>query len=307
LSDHDLRPDDSVRYTIASWFWELSCVPHPFNAELSRPDELWVASRFVREALRSAAPPRTPIIVVPCLVDVPMPPRAERSDFGLPDDATLFFFNFDARSSPARKNPWGVIEAFRRAFNPDERRSSARLVMKVHNLDYAPDFKAALRDALTAVDGILIDAELTREAMNGLLASIDVYVSLHRSEGLGLGIAEAMFLGKPVVVTAYSGNMDFTDAANSCLVGYELREIEEADHIYLASSATVYQPGLHWAEPSIPQAADWLRRLYDHPEWRRRIGSAGAATIRSRYSRAAVQRVLVRRLHEIERSLGEIK
>jgi glycosyltransferase involved in cell wall biosynthesis len=145
--------------------------------------------------------------------------------------------------------------------------------------------------------------ELTREGMNALLSSIDVYVSLHRAEGFGLGIAEAMFLGKPAVVTAYSGNLDFTDSTNSCLVGYQLRPIEAMDHRLFPEAAAVYVPGIPWAEPWVDQAARWMRFLYENPEWRRRIGRAGAATIRSRYNREAVQRVLVPRLEAIQESL----
>src|SRR5262249_51314778 len=118
----------------------------------------------------------------------------------------------------------------------------------------------------------------------------------------GLGIAEAMFLGKPAVVTAYSGNLDFTDATNSCLVGYRLRPIEGVDHDLFPDAADTYVPGIPWAEPSVEQAAHWLRFLYEDPDARRRIGRAGAATIRSHYNHEAVQRVLVRRLEAIERT-----
>jgi glycosyltransferase involved in cell wall biosynthesis len=139
--------------------------------------------------------------------------------------------------------------------------------------------------------------------MNALLSSIDVYVSLHRAEGFGLGIAEAMSLGKPAIATAYSGNLDFTDSTNSCLVGYQLRPIETADHHLFPEAAGVYVPGIPWAEPSVDQAARWMRFLYENPDWRRRIGRAGAATIRNRYNREAVQRVLVQRLESIQESL----
>jgi glycosyltransferase involved in cell wall biosynthesis len=306
VSDGELRPDDRPRYTIAPWFWELPSVPEAFAAQAVRLDEIWVASRFVRDAIASVAPPRTSVVVVPCLVDVPPPLRAERSDFGLPEDATIYFFNFDARSSAARKNPWAIVEAFRMAFDKEERRSRARLVMKVHNLDHAPDLRGPLVDAVEGVGGILIDAELSREDMNGLLASVDIYVSLHRSEGFGLGIAEAMFLGKPTIVTAYSGNMDFTHAGNSCLVGYEFRPITEEDHAHFPAARDVYLPGLPWAEPSIVQASAWMRQLFERPDLRRAVGRAGAATIRSRYSRSAVQRALVPRLQAIRDWLDQV-
>jgi glycosyltransferase involved in cell wall biosynthesis len=303
IPDEELRPDDRPRYTIAPWFWELGLVPDEFAAQAPRLDEIWAASRFVRDVLVAAVPVGTPVVVVPCLVDVPMPPVVERSDFGIPDDAVVYFFNFDAWSSAARKNPWGVIDAFGSAFSPEERNGPARLVIKVHNLHHTPDLEAPLREAVAAVNGILIDAEITREQMNALLASIDVYVSLHRSEGFGLGIAESMFLGKPTVVTAYSGNMDFTHAANSCLVGYEFRPITEMDHVHFPAATAVYKPGLLWADPSVPQAAAWMRRLYEQPDLRRVLGRAAAATIRDRYSRANVQRAVIGRLQAVRQAL----
>ena len=124
--------------------------------------------------------------------------------------------------------------------------------------------------------------------MNALLGSIDVYASLHRAEGFGLGIAEAMSLGKPVIVTAYSGNMDYTTRTNSCLVGYHLRPIEESDLGMSPHAKVVYEPGLIWAEPNISQAARWMRYLYDHPEERTRIGAAGAATVRNQFNPGAI-------------------
>ena len=137
--------------------------------------------------------------------------------------------------------------------------------------------------------------------MNALLASIDVYTSLHRAEGFGLGIAEAMSLGKPVIATAYSGNMDYTTRTNSCLVGYQLRPIEESDLDMSPHGKVVYEPGLVWAEPNIGQAARWMRYLYDHPEERARIGAAGAATVRNQFNPGAVANVVANRLVEIRR------
>jgi glycosyltransferase involved in cell wall biosynthesis len=303
VTDDDLTPDGAGRYTIGNWAWELPRVHPPFDAQIPRVDEIWVPSRFVREAFSASAPAGMPITVVPHLVDVPPPPRVSRAEFGLPEDATIFFFSFDARSSPARKNPWAIIEAFERAFDERERSGPARLAFKVNNLDYVSALRTPFEAALARVNGILIDAELAREQMNGLLAAVDVYVSLHRAEGFGLGMAEAMFLGKPAIVTAYSGNLDFTDAGNSCLVGYRLRPIDESDHGLFRDAADTYIPGVPWAEPSVDQAARWMRFLYDRPDMRERVGRAAAATIQRRCSREAVQRVLVGRLEAIQQSL----
>ncbi len=193
-----------------------------------RVDEIWVASTFVRDAFRGIA--RKPVTIVPPAVEVGSPSGFDATRFRIRPDAVVYFFNFDALSTAARKNPWGVIDAFSRAFTPEERDQQVQLVIKVHNLERAPAMAEPLRDAVSSVDGILVNAELPRSDMDGLLDRTDVYVSLHRSEGFGLGLAEAMYLGKPVIATAYSGNMDFTRPGDSCLVGYSMQRVTEGDH-----------------------------------------------------------------------------
>jgi glycosyltransferase involved in cell wall biosynthesis len=298
VDDATLRPSgERLRHVIAMWFWESPTLPNWALTEVERVHEIWVPSRFVRRAFRTAT--NKPIIVVPCVVDTPLPASWRRSDFGLPDDAVVFFFNFDANSSDGRKNPWGVIQAFESAFTDDERRGPARLVLKTHNLNTHPPLRAALQASLDRVNGILIDEELPRDRMNALLGSIDVYASLHRGEGFGLGIAEAMFLGKPVIVTAHSGNMDYTTRTNSCLVGYTLRPVDQSDHRLTPHAREVYEPGLIWAEPSVDQAARWMRYLYEHPEERARIGRAGAVTVRHQFNPGTIANLVAKRLTEI--------
>jgi glycosyltransferase involved in cell wall biosynthesis len=300
VDDSTLRlPGEPHRYVIGVWAWEAPSLPGWARTEVDRVDEIWVPSRFVQHAFRTAT--SKPITVWRHVVDASLAGDWRRSDFGLPEESVLFFFNFDASSSDARKNPWGVIQAFESAFTEDERRGPARLVLKTQNLDTHPPLRAALQASLDRVNGILIDEELPRDHMNALLGSIDVYASLHRAEGFGLGIAETMSLGKPVIVTAYSGNMDYTTRTNSCLVGYHLRPIEESDHRLTPHAREVYEPGLIWAEPSISQAARWMRYLYDHPEERTRIGAAGAATVRNQFNAGAVANVVANRLVKIRR------
>ena len=298
VGDSTLRPPgESRRYVIGVWAWETRTLPGWARREIDRVDEIWVPSRFVRRAFRSAT--NKPITVWRHVVDAALPVRGDRSEFGLPEDALLFCFNFDANSSDGRKNPWGVIRAFALAFTEQERCGRARIVMKTQNLATHPELRSALETSLDRVNGILIDEELPRDRMNALLSSIDVYVSLHRGEGFGLGIAEAMVLGKPVIVTAYSGNMDYTTRTNSCLVGYTLRPIDESDHRLTPHGREVYEPGLTWAEPNVGQAARWMRYLYDHPEERVRIGRAGAMTVKEQLNPRTVGNVIANRLAEI--------
>lgn len=164
---------------------------------------------------------------------------------------------FDALSIVERKNPWGAIRAFERAFPEAVRRGRCRLVIKVVNLHFFPPEARRLREEMKRVDGILIEDHLHRLRTNALIAACDVYLSLHRTEGYGLTIAEAMYLGKPVIAPAYSGNMDFMTPDNSYMVPYRLVKLER--------DYPPYDRGNVWAEPDSDAAAVMLRSIFDRP------------------------------------------
>ena len=173
----------------------------------------------------------------------------------------MFLFIFDMSSTLERKNPLGLISAFKQAFQSGEKVS---LVIKVSRGERHPDEFHRLLNAAKRVGAIVIDQRLAREELNGLIAACDCYISLHRSEGLGLTLAEAMMLSKPTIATAYSGNLDFMDEKNSLLVGYDLVEIQ--------SDAGPYEKGHRWADPSIPEAVNAMRWVFNHPEEARLLG-----------------------------------
>jgi glycosyltransferase involved in cell wall biosynthesis len=296
-----LRSPAARHHVIGAWFWELSGFPDEVGEQTVRVDEIWVASTFVRDAFRGIA--RKPVTVVPPAIEVRAPTGFDATRFGVRDDAVVYFFNFDALSTAARKNPWGLVDAFSRAFTPEERAHQVQLVIKVHNLERAPAMAEPLRDAVATVHGTLVNAELPRSDMDGLLERTDVYVSLHRSEGFGLGLAEAMYLGKPVIATAYSGNMDFTNPGDSCLVGYSMQRVTEGDHQHYRPATINYRPGLVWADPDIPLAARWMRLLYERPDLRREIGARAAAAIRNGYAAASQVEAVTLRLRAIAATL----
>jgi glycosyltransferase involved in cell wall biosynthesis len=281
-----LREPGRDRYLIGSWYWELPTIPPTIARQVERVDEVWTASTFVRDAFRRHT--KKPVHVIPCVVEPVADLNVTRADFGIPEDTVVCFFSFDAHSTIARKNPRGVIEAFRRATHRDERGRNVTLVMKSINLERLPEARFFLENELASVGGIMIDDDLKSGEMNALLSTCDIYLSLHRSEGLGLGLAEAMFFGKPVIATAYSGNMDFTHAANSCLVPYQLVPVRLADLRFNPGAQLVYEPGQLWAEANVAVAARRLRFLIDNPHARERIGARAAADIRSGYGAAAV-------------------
>ncbi|MEL6271125.1 MAG: glycosyltransferase, partial [Chloroflexota bacterium] len=209
------------RYNIGYWFWETARFPEEWLPALDVYDEVWVGSRFVQEAVAKQA--TVPVVRVPVPLQVTVDETVARSDFGLHDDQFVVLYVFDANSVIERKNPYGVIEAFKRAFLPHEQRRRVRLVMKVNNLAKYPEHNHEIMSLMDEINGVLITDYLDRPVLNALIGLCDVYVSLHRSEGYGLTMKEAMVLGKPVIATAYSGNMDFMHPDNSYLVPYELK------------------------------------------------------------------------------------
>lgn len=276
------------RYNIGCWFWELEKFPERWHGAVDLVDEIWVTSAFVRDAV--AACTSKPVHIVPVALAVEVPAQVSRSVFGLPDDAFVCLFSFDFNSFATRKNAHGAIAAFRRAF-ADGRRD-VRFVVKTTNGERHPDALRALVDAAAGDDRIEVrDGFLDREAMWALQACCDVYVSLHRSEGLGLGMAECMLLGKPVVATAYSGNLAFMDADNSCLVNCTFVAVNEGEYPEWQDQ--------HWAEPDIDQAAACLRRLADDPAYARHIGDNARTSARAHFSAQASLAAITARLSTI--------
>jgi glycosyltransferase involved in cell wall biosynthesis len=259
------------RYSIGVWFWETSVFRSEDRAATRFLDELWVASAYIRNAI--AAEVDIPVYVVPVPVEPPPGPVRTRSELGLPDRFT-FLFVFDFWSAE-RKNPAAVVEAFTRAFEPGE---GPILVLKsIHGRDWKPRQLARVETLAHGRDDVVIrDGYVSSSERDSYVAACDCYVSLHRSEGLGLTMAEAMALGKPVIATGYSGNLEFMSEANSYLVPYDLLEVP--------SSWWAYAPGATWAEPDIDAAADLMRRAWEHPDESRALGQRARDPLLERFS-----------------------
>lgn len=236
---------------IGVWGWETNSIPPRWGPAFSLVEEIWVYSRFV--ATNIGAVTDVPVVALPPPVTAPTEP-APPNRLGLPD-GFLFLFVFDYSSTNQRKNPVGLIEAFKRAFRPDE---GPRLLIKTIN---APLLPLSEEEVLWAAEGRpdihIIDRSLTGAEKDALMAGCDCYVSLHRSEGFGLTMAEAMAIGKPVIATGYSGNMDFMNDVNSFLVEYTMTRV--------GPDCQIYPPDGEWAEPSVEHAAKLMRDVYTHP------------------------------------------
>ena len=277
------------RYSTGVWFWETDRLPRQLRPALDFVDEVWVASDFVREAIASET--SKPVLTLPLPVIVPAPPAVTRADLGWPEDATVFLFVFDFFSTLERKNPLGLIEAFKRAFPAP---SGALLHLKSINGDRAPADLARVRAAAgNRPDIAVADGYVDHEHLTALSALCDCYVSLHRSEGFGLTIAEAMAYGKPAIATGYSGNLAFMDEHSSYLVPYSLTSLEHA--------VGPYPAGTVWADPDLDKAARLLREVAEHPDRARERGQRGRESVERRQSLERAASFLAERVPQLER------
>lgn len=274
------------RLNIGYWFWELERLPREWDSAIDDVDEIWVSTQFIAAAMQRST--SKPVVLIPAPIDVTPSRQFTRAEFGLPSDRFLFLFSFDFNSFTSRKNPEGVIAAFRHAFPPTRR--DVGLVIKSINAANRPEKMRALQELIGGDDRIVInDGFFTRDQISGLQSVIDAYVSLHRAEGLGLGLAESMYQGKPVIGTGYSGNLEFMNQHNSCLVDFRRVPIAKGEYLY-------DDVNFEWAEPDIGHAAQHMRRLVDDAEFRTRIAARGQQNIRSRFTHAATAAAIRARL-----------
>lgn len=276
------------RYNIGVWLWELTQFPGKWHDRFAYYDEIWVPSSFIANTLAPIAP--VPVVTMPTVLTPAARGSRERgrSRLRIDDDEFLCLFVFDVNSTLARKNPAAAIDAFRRAF---ELRDRARLVLKfVNGASDAAGIRALAEGAAGHIVDF-VDGYWPAEDVRDLFEACDAYISLHRSEGLGLTIADALALGKPVIATDWSGSRDFVNARNAFPVGYSL--------VRNPRKAGPYAKGAVWAEASAHDAAEVLRSIFDDPSDAQRRGEAARADIETAYSEAAVASVIGKRLEAL--------
>jgi glycosyltransferase involved in cell wall biosynthesis/SAM-dependent methyltransferase len=277
------------RHTAGYWFWEVEEFPDSMHAAFDVVDEVWTATSFIGDAVRAAG--SKPVFTVP--IPVPVPRYSEsitRARFDLPD-RFAFLLIFDFLSVVERKNPLGLIEAFTKAFRPDE---GPILVIKSINGHLRLTELERLRAATGGRrDVLIVDRYYTEEEKNALVGACDCYISLHRSEGYGLTMAEAMALGKPVIATGYSGNLHFMTAENSYLVDYA--------RVNVPAGCQPYPTSACWADPDLDHAAALMCEVHERPDSARARAKKGQADVLELHGRDTSARAIVERVSAIRR------
>lgn len=278
------------RYNILMPFWELATCPAEWRHAASSVQELWAPTRFIEDALATLGPLPTQVLHMPPCVPTPRPRTLTRSEAGLPQDAFLFFFSFDFFSYPERKNPLAVVAAFREAFPRGTEATS--LLISAMNADERSPYWQRLRAAVATDPRItLLSRPMAHDEVLGLCRLSDCYVSLHRSEGFGYGPAEAMLLGKPVILTNYSGPCDYARPDNACLVNFSLIDVGPNDYIH--------HEGRTWADPDVSHAAWHMRQLAANPTMAAEVGRRGRQVISDQHAPEVVGLLYQQRLQRL--------
>lgn len=279
-------------YRILRTYWELPQAPKEWAPPLSQINEMWVPNQFVHDAFKGIF--SGPITIIPPCVVVKDADYPDRESLGMDEKRFYFLFSFDYFSSPHRKNPLGVLEAFQKAF-PDRDHNVGLIIKSTGAETHHPDIKQKIRLAVEVDPRIrVIDTTMSRREVLGLIRACDCYVSLHRAEGFGLGMVEAMTFGNVVIGTDFSGSRDFLSEETGFPVAYDMRPVEPHEY--------VWSEGQFWAEPRMESAIEAFKLVFGDRELRERKAAAGKILVDEKYSKVSVGAAVERRIREITRS-----
>ncbi|MCI6553157.1 MAG: glycosyltransferase family 4 protein [Lachnospiraceae bacterium] len=276
------------RYQIAYWLWELEDFPREWIPCIDTVDEIWAPSEFICRSIRAVTD--KPVAVIPYILrDMGEDIRYGRQHFGLPEEKFLYLVMYDFKSISERKNPRGALEAYKKAF-PRER-ADVGLVVKVSHAGESRELQLLGKELEAYHNVYFITDNLSRSEVESLIAGVNVLVSLHRSEGFGLPMAEAMAMGTPIVCTNWSATTEFMDQTCACLVDYSL--------ITLEKRIGPYQKGSRWADADTEQAAGLIRRLREEPDFYEGMAAEGRKKVQEYLSFERAKAALDERMDRI--------
>lgn len=280
------------KYNIGYWAWEMEEFPDVYAEYFKFYDEIWTCSRYCLDSMSLKSP--IPVVNIPHPIDIKIEDIDAYFETGISDDCFNFLFVFDYNSLIERKNPLGLIDAYEKAFGINN--DKVKLILKTSLSNQHSKAKKKVIERIGDNKSIIYKEEmLRRPELLALINKADCYISLHRSEGFGLTIAEAMALGKPVIATGYSGNLDFTNANNSFLVKYKMVK-HEVD-------LSVLPKNNYWSEPNTDHAAELMKFIFENQDHAVKIGKKAKEDIETHFSLEAIGNRMKTRLNIIENKI----
>ncbi|MBO5468841.1 MAG: glycosyltransferase [Lachnospiraceae bacterium] len=278
------------RYNIVFWLWELEEFPEEWKSCFPLVDEVWTPSEFTSSSIRKVID--VPVVTIPYAVTAPIDPQYNRSYFKLPEERFLFLAMYDCNSTMDRKNPMGTIEAFKKAFplTDNAYMNKVALVLKINNAT-DEDLKI-IKSALAGYDNVYYLTDiLSKVEVNSLIACVDVFVSLHRAEGFGLVMAEAMLNETVCIATDWSSNTEFMSNEVACMVPCKKVEIEKTN--------VQYKKGYHWAEPDVNIASEYMLQLVEDKGYQQQLAKKAKQYITEKLSMEQAVYHIENRIKEI--------
>lgn len=246
----------SIRGRVAGlWFWELEAFTDKHLESLKYLTEVWVTSKFTYDTLEPVSD--IPVHLIRLPIAIPAEPTTfTKESLNLPRDRYIFLTNFDFFSILERKNPIGTIRAYMDAFGPDD--GAVLVVKSINGSERVLDFERMHAQAEGRSDIVFLDGYISSAGMQAMIELADCYVSLHRAEGFGLNMADAMARSTPVIATNYSGNLEFMDNSTAFLIPFT--------YTLVGPYSAPYDPNARWADPDLTVAAETMRELFDSPQ-----------------------------------------
>lgn len=243
------------KYNIGYWYWESDIFPEAYEESFRTFNEIWTATSYVQSAI-SLKSPKPVICIPPAFISpkISSIPRFNFKKYSVPvENKDFIFLNiFDSASIWQRKNPFGLIQAFSKAFSG---KPGIKLIIKTTQIKKSDIYSKLKQEIGQNKQIYLVDGYLKNVEIMSLLNDAHCFVNLHRAEGLGVPLINSHLLGKPVIATNFSANKDFETAENSFLVNFK--------PYILDKPIGPYPKDTSWADPDPDHAAFQMKKVYE--------------------------------------------